>query len=156
GAALGFAMLVRSRRLRLPLALLTSAAIVAESWVSGMPVEAAPADLCPPPAERASALLVLPLGGTGNDLRAMYQGLAWSMPVVNGYSGHTPPHYQSLRYGLAERDHNMLAELSSRGNLYVLINDAEDSDGRWRSFVSEHPGAVPLSTCPGRHLYKIR
>ena len=45
------------------------------------------------------------------DVAAVYRSLEHHHPVVNGYSGYAPPHYEILRIGLRLGDTSLLDEI---------------------------------------------
>ena len=44
-----------------------------------------------------AVVLELPADDSGVNIAAMYRAIQHGRPLVNGYSGHTPPHYGLLR-----------------------------------------------------------
>jgi hypothetical protein len=81
-----------------------------------------------------AAVLELPLGDTYRDVAAMYRATMHGLPIVNGYSGFEPRHYQALRLALDERDETALEALASRGPLVVASDRRADPHGerdRW-------------------------
>jgi hypothetical protein len=120
---------------------IVAAGILADTWVPGIPLGAVPESWSPPPGV-FSAVLELPLGGTGDDVTAMYHTLRHHLPTINGYSGYAPPHYTALHIALEERDVTALDGLAARGPLLVAADSSRNGD--WPGFVRRLPGATPL------------
>jgi hypothetical protein len=54
----------------------------------------------PPPGLTADMVIELPAYGWVEHAQAMYRGMIHGRPVVNGYSGYVPPHFQRLQADL--------------------------------------------------------
>jgi hypothetical protein len=118
------------------------AGILADTWVPGIPLASVPGSWNPTPARGFAAVLELPLGGTGEDVAAMYHTVRHHLPTVNGYSGYAPPHYEALRIALANRDETALDSLASSGPVLVAADKSKDGD--WPGFVRGHRDVRPL------------
>ncbi len=142
-AALAFSRLSArgSRRTSVALAIVV-AGILADTWVPGIPLAPVPDTWNPPPARGFAAVVELPLGGTGEDVAAMYHTIRHHLPTINGYSGYAPPHYDALRIALANRDETALDSLASSGP--VLVAADRNKDGDWPGFVRGLRGATSL------------
>jgi hypothetical protein len=134
----------RMQRSRLALAVLISAGVLADGWLTAMPLAAAPqvwnVEHCEQ-ARSSAPMVELPLGYSFDDVAAMYRAMGHGRPIVNGYSGYFPPHYAALRFGLLERDPDILTQLASHGVTDVFINREKDREGEWERFVSGHSGS---------------
>lgn len=71
--------------------------LVVDGWVV-VPVVAVPPP--PPPGLTADMVIELPAYGWVENVQAMYRGMTHGRPVVNGYSGYVPPHFQRLQVDL--------------------------------------------------------
>lgn len=155
-AGLGFDRLQPRRAgRRLVVAALLSGAIVAEGWLSEMPIASAPerwGEVEPADSERA--LLELPLGPEW-DAAATFRAAHHRRRVVNGVSGYDPPHYGLLQIGLNTQDPSVLLALASLGPLDVVVNGAADEDGRWARYVSSVPGAERALDDGTRTMYRM-
>jgi hypothetical protein len=142
-ASLAFSRLTSagSRRTAAVLAVV-AAGIVADAWVPRLPVGAVPDVWSPARAQGVAAVLELPLGGTGEDVSAMYRTVFHHRPTINGYSGYSPPHYDALRAALTNRDDTALDALASGGPL-LLVAD-KDKGGDWPAFVRNYRSATPV------------
>ena len=103
----------------------------------------------------SAAVLELPLGDVGADIAAVYSWSGHGHRVVNGYSGYSPPHYEVLRAGLAERDDSALTALTGFAPIVVVIQPQRDPDGAWAAFAAAHAGAVPLASPDGQLFYLL-
>jgi hypothetical protein len=70
----------------------------------------------------------------------MYRAMQHGRPLVNGYSGHTPPHYTVLSTATERGDPSAVAELARGRPLVILVNDRLDADGSLRRLVETLPG----------------
>ena len=119
-----------------------AAGILADTWVPGIPLGAVPDVWNPARARDFATVLELPLGGTGEDVAAMYRTIWHHRPTINGYSGYAPPHYAKLMAALANRDDTTFDELASDGPLLVVAD--KDKGGDWAAFVRGYRGATPV------------
>jgi hypothetical protein len=116
-------ILPRSRRFSVPAAALIIVGLLADGWLETMPLVPLPSRFPLPPA-RDAIVLELPLDDPDVGVSAMYRAISHGRPLVNGYSGHFPPH------------HGLLATALRRGDPTALL----DPEGEWRSFVQEAGG----------------
>jgi hypothetical protein len=142
-AALAYARLTSpgSARARVAAAVVV-AGILGDTWVGGVPLAPVPPTWNPTHAEGFAGVLELPLGGTGDDVAAMYRAVSHRHSAVNGYSGYSPTHYRVLRAGLDERDDSVLDAIAVGGPLLLVADKTKD--GNWASFARTHPGTAPL------------
>ncbi len=100
--------------------------------------------------EPASAVVLeLPLGPPDFDLRAMYYSTVHWRPVVNGYSGFTPPHYPRLVTALSQITRHpeaALAALRASGASHVIVHEGAyvGEEGPASAAVLRAAGAVEL------------
>jgi len=142
---------------RLAFAAIVSLGVLADTWLSAMPL----ADIPKPfralacAGTTSSPVVELPLGHTYPDVAAMYRQMSHGRPLVNGYSGYFPPHYAALRFGLTLRDPDVLTQLARYGVTDVIVDREPDPDGRWDQYVSSHPHARLVCTEGQQTLYRI-
>src|SRR5688572_28903530 len=155
--AIVFARLTeRLGRMSLAALFIVAFGVLADTWMSRMPLAAAPKTFAALECGKAGGPIVeLPLGDTYPDVAAMYRQMSHGRPLVNGYSGYFPPHYAALRFGLMLRDHDMLTELAARGITDILVDRATDADGRWDQYVASHSGAALVCTAGKQSLYHV-
>jgi hypothetical protein len=87
-----------------------------------------------------AAVIEIPPDSTSVNLAAMYRSISHRHPLVNGYSGHVPPHYQILTLALARGDTSALVPLARRRPLVILVNDAQDPGREYRRMIEAVPG----------------
>jgi hypothetical protein len=92
------------------------------------------------PAVRGAAVLELPPDAGIVNTAAMYRAMQHERPLVNGYSGHTPPHYAVLSTAIARGDPSVLDELARGRPLVLMVADRMDADGALRRLVESRPG----------------
>jgi hypothetical protein len=156
-AALGLAFLTaRWSRRRRSLAMTAVGALVLwDGWITALPLHPlpAPSHLL---AEAAGDEPLLEVPGCGyEDAAVLYRALFHRRPLVNGFSGHVPPHYVVLCLGLARRDESVLAPLLARGALAVRIDHGRDADRTWRRWMEAFPGARTMGTSDTETLYLL-
>lgn len=94
-------------------------------------------------------LAELPLGYPDFDQRAIFYSTVHWKPIVNGYSGFTPPHYGRLTAVLSEIPRHAdisLATMREMGVTHVLVHEAAYTDGEGvaTSALLLRSGAVEL------------
>jgi hypothetical protein len=132
--ALAFNRLRLHETARRALAAALLVGITADGLISNLALPAVPDMWTALPADGFAAVLELPLGDTFRDIIATYRAISHRHPIVNGYSGFEPAHYQALRLALDERDETVLDALASRGPLLVASDRRADPNGerdRW-------------------------
>ena len=119
-----------------------SAIVIAGLLVDGMtqpvPLVVPPRKLILPPSQHA-AVIELPVNQDVG-VRAMYRSIFHRRPLVNGYSGHTPPHLIVLAQSLSRRDSSALLYLARRRPLVIVVNNQRDPDRVFESMVASLPG----------------
>ena len=155
--AMVFARLTeRLGRMTLAAVAVVAFGVLADTWMSRMPLAGTPKQFAALECGKAGGPIVeLPLGHTYPDVAAMYRQMSHGRPLVNGYSGYFPPHYAALRFGLTLRDHDVLTELAARGITDIIVDREPDPDGRWDKFVASHPRAALVCTVGKQSLYHV-
>jgi hypothetical protein len=126
-------------------------ALLADAWIRTMPLEQAPEPWPRGTAQTTGAILALPLGHPGDDLKTMYRAIQYGRPIVNGYSGYFPPWYPPLRVGLEARDPAMLEELSALGVSEIVVDTSIDADGAQDAYARTR--AARLNPAGGRFAF---
>jgi hypothetical protein len=108
-----------------------------------------------------SVLAELPLGYPDFDQRAMFYSTVHWKPLVNGYSGFTPPHYDRLTAVLSEIPRHAdlsLGTLRELGVTHVIVHEAAyvDGEGVATSAVLRQSGAVELFRDGHDVLFQLR
>lgn len=133
---------------RLAATAIVAAALLVDGWIEPMPLVVPPQRVLIEAPEGAP-VLELPPDDPMLNVAAMYRALSHGRPLVNGYSGHTPRHYDLLATYLHRRDPSILAHYTRGTSLAVIVNRAEDADREWRHFVESAGGRLTQETGVG-------
>ena len=115
------------------------AGLLADGATEPVPVLTPPGRIALPNATNP-AVVELPLDNIYVSVAAMYRGIAHGQPVVNGYSGHFPPHYNVLSLSLARGDTSGLIFLARRRPQVIIVNDLLDPGHGYRKMIEGIPG----------------
>jgi hypothetical protein len=126
---------------RLASAGIIAAGLFVDGWIRPMPLEVPPARVILPDAPNA-LVLELPPDDLIVDVPAMYRAMLHGRPLVNGFSGHRPPHYGLLATSLMRGDPSPLTYLAAGRPLIVIVHRRLDPRGEWRGLVEQAGGAV--------------
>ncbi len=157
-AGLGLAR-VAARSSRAATALAAGVAIlaVADGWPREFPLAELPA----PPHEAVIRLagegrrvIELPMHDPERDTAAMYRGMLHGAPVVNGYSGHVPPHYMLLERAASERDPDVLTGLARPTGLVVRVDMTSPQAADLVEWVRQ-AGGQPIASDGQRSIYLV-
>jgi hypothetical protein len=154
GAGLALAVLQR---------VISGSRILTAVALAGLAIDGAmqPMPLAVPPPrtilpDSADALVLeLPADDGRMNVAAMFRAMGHGRPIVNGYSGYTPPHYTILGLALRRGDASPLASLTRSHPLIVLVNDQYDSGGDFRRMVAAWPSAELLGASSGGTLFRL-
>jgi hypothetical protein len=122
---------------------LAGAAVIAGLLVDGM---TRPVPVVPPPGKailpgsRQAAVMELPIDNADISVQAMYRSTFHRQPLVNGYSGHFPPHYKVLSLSLWRGDPSALFYLARRRPLVIIVNDRLDDGRSFKQMIEAVPG----------------
>jgi hypothetical protein len=154
-AALSFATLRRLMpTVGLALFPLAAAGLVLDGWVSPMPMG--------PPSESWATVEatghtepILELPSPREDYPSTYRTWTHGRRTINGVSGHNPPHYEALLYGLGRKDPATLAALASLTSFEVILDRAGDPDGAIARYVAAAQGATLVGADHKRVIYRV-
>ncbi len=133
---------------------LVAGGTLVDGWMRPLPL-ALPPGRVELPGVNGAAVIELPLGDAAIDTAAMYRAMFHRLPLVNGYSGHTPPHYAILSIALRRGDPSALTELARGRPLIVLVNGARDGHEAMGRLVQSLPGIEPLGGLAGGLIYAL-
>ena len=117
------------------------AGLLLDGWPRSFPVLTAPPLRPSPPG--SAARLDLP-STDFKDASALYQQMFDPIPLYNGFSGYSPPHYGGMRAMLDDGDDRIFTVLAARGPLGVVVDHAGDADGALRHRILAVPGAAAV------------
>ena len=89
-----------------------------------------------------SAVLEIPTDDPLVNAAAMYRQITHRRPLVNGYTGHTPPHYSVLTFALARSDTSILTALANDRPIVIIVNDRADANRGFKKLIETIPGAT--------------
>jgi hypothetical protein len=154
-AGLGFVLIApNDGRRRSLAAIFAVAGLLVDGWTRAMPLVPPPGRVMLPET-REAVLLDLPADDASIDVAAMYRQTEHGRAIVNGYSGHTPPHYAILSLALRRRDPSVITELARGRSLLISVNPTLDTDGAPREIVNGLPGIEPLGASSGGALFLL-
>jgi hypothetical protein len=111
-----------------------------DGWMEPMPLLPPPGRLMLSNVPADAAILELPLDEPLVSINAMYRALVHRRPLINGYSGHFPPHFRILTDALRRQDPSPLLELARGRPLVIIVNDRLDRAQHLRTLVESLPG----------------
>lgn len=139
-SSLAFRRLAPSRCVaRWAFAAVIVAGLSIDGWMRAMPLAPPPGRVILPEAPH-SVVVELPVDEGIVSTAAMYRAMSHGRPLINGYSGYTPPHYSILSLALRRHDPSVLPELARGRPLVIAINERYDQDGAFRRLVEGLPG----------------
>jgi hypothetical protein len=92
------------------------------------------------PGPHQAAVMELPIDNTDIGIGSMYRSMFHGRPLVNGYSGHFPPHYNVLSLSLWRGDISALFYLARRRPLIILVSDRLDQSRSFKEMIQGVPG----------------
>src|SRR5260370_35287743 len=112
------------------------AGIIADTWMTHLPLPAVP-DFWPGArADGFAAVLELPLGDVFPDLAATYRVTNHHHPLMNVNSGSEPPHYFTLRTALSEHDPAIFDGLPAGGRALIVVDRLADHHPGWGTVLA--------------------
>jgi hypothetical protein len=156
-AALAYGALSRSRAARPFILAVAIAGLLVDGWLISVPMVPAPERAWPvvePPGAGRPPVLELPLRERTRDLAAQFRSIEHRRRVVNGVSGHDPPHYALVAEALERRDPEIVQALATLGTFEIVVERSTDPDS-WDAFVSGLPGVRLIASDADRAAYKV-
>jgi hypothetical protein len=97
----------------------------------------------------ASIMVELPVGTSDVNVDAMHRAMQHGLPLVNGYSGHTPEHYSVIALCLQRGDPSILTYFARERQVVAVVHRQHDSDRGWRALVQRAGGVLLEETGVG-------
>jgi hypothetical protein len=139
-AGLSFARIApRDRNRGLLFGALAIAGLCIDGWLRPMPLATPPGRVILPHIPDA-IVLELPADEGIVDVGAMYRQTQHGLPIVNGYSGHMPPHFRIFTMAIRRGDPSVIPAIAGGRPIVISVNDALDRDGAVRRLVEGLPG----------------
>ncbi|MCA1562541.1 MAG: hypothetical protein LC753_11915 [Acidobacteria bacterium] len=154
-AGLAVHQITPSRRAaRFALATVAIAGIALDGWYERMPLMAPPGRVVLPDVPHA-AVFELPPDDTFVSVMSMYRGIFHGRPLINGYSGHMPPHYTIVSLALRRGDPSAVLELARGRPLILLLSSRSDPSGQLQRLVEALPGIERRDVSSGGNTYVL-
>ncbi len=154
-AGLAFCTLMRrTTRARIAIGMVCFTGLFFDCWMRPMPLAGPPGRLVLPEAASA-AVIELPADDAAVNVAAMYRAIYHGRPLINGYSGYTPPHYSILTLGLRRDDPSIATELARGRPLVIVVSDRADPAHEWRRYVEALPGIEARGAGSGGLVYVL-
>ena len=133
---------------RVTAAVLIVAGLFVDGWIDAVPLSAPPGRaFLHAPAD--SLVIELPVSDDAVSTSAMYRAIIHRRPLVNGYSGHVPPHYALFGWSLAHGDPTVLDHFARGRPLVVVVHRIQDPKGDLRRMVEDAGGVLQEETGVG-------
>jgi hypothetical protein len=144
-----------SSRVRRAIAALVIAGCLADGWTEPLPLIPPPGRLTLTGVPENAAILELPPDDRSLSLNAMFRALSHQHPLVNGYSGYIPPHYQVLGLSIRRDDPSAVIELARGRPLLAVVSEEFDRGGDIQALVESIPGVARLGSGNAGRLFLI-
>jgi hypothetical protein len=128
--------------------------LLADGMTYPIPLAAPPGKIILPGSEQVT-VIELPADNAEVSRRAMYRSIFHQRPLINGYSGHTPPHYEVLTESLGRGDFSGLLYFARLRPLVIIVNDLFDPGRGYRKMVEEIPGIQPQGITAGGSTFLL-
>lgn len=149
------AYLANRRAIGRALIALLVAGLVVDGWTESLPLIPPPGRLTLTGVPANAAVLELPPDDRLLSLYAMYRGLFHQHPLVNGYSGYIPPHYEILGLSIRRDDPTAVIELARGRPLLAIVSEQFDPGGYIRNLVQSLPGVSRIGSGNAGALYLV-
>ena len=107
------------------------------------------------PAPAGAAVIELPADDARVEVAAMYRQMEHERPIVNGYSGYSPPHYTILSLALRRGDSSPLRYLAAGQPLIVVVNDQLDTGGDFKRMVEGLPSIEWIGVTSAGTVFRL-
>jgi hypothetical protein len=134
-------------------ATLALAGLACDGWMRPLPLAAPPPRVLLPPDD--ASVLELPADDARANVGAMYRAIEHGRPIVNGYSGYTPPHYAILSLALRRGDSSPLTYLARGRPLIIIVNDQYDAGGEFKKMVEALPSIERVDSTSAGTVFRL-
>jgi hypothetical protein len=145
---------VAAGRIRVLAASLIVAGLLVDGMTRAVPVVPAPGRVIVPTTQRA-AVLELPLDDVDVSIRSMYRSIFHGLPLVNGYSGHFPPHYGVLSLSLWRGDTSPLFFYARRRPLVIFVDGQVKHAASFKKLIEDVPGIQSLGASSAGSIFLL-
>jgi hypothetical protein len=144
-----------SKRWSRAIAALMIVGLLVDGWTESLPLIPPPGRLTLTGVPQNAAILELPPDDRLLSLYAMNRALSHHHPLVNGYSGYVPPHYQVLGLSIRRDDPTAIIELARGRPLLAVVSEQFDQGGYLRTLVESIPGVSRIGSGNAGLLFLI-
>jgi len=137
-----------------PLAAVVVAGLLLDGWTVPMPLRPPPGRF-ELPAVNDAIVVELPLDDTSVNTAAMYRAMLHGRPRLNGYSGHTPPHFRMLESAVRREDPSALQFFARGRPLVIVVNGKADENGDMLRFVRSLEGIDEYGTSTAGSVFVL-
>jgi hypothetical protein len=128
-----------ARRARAAFILIVLAGLITDGMMERVPLVVPPARLALEDND-GSTVFEIPADDPMVNAAAMYRQISHQRPLISGYTGHTPPHYDVLAFALARSDTSIVTALARHQPLTIVVNDRADANRGFRKLIETMPG----------------
>jgi hypothetical protein len=158
-AGLGLTRLVSAlsgrRVARACLASVVLAGLFVDGWMLPVPLQLPPGRQVLQDIPANAAVLEVPPDEILINVFAMYRALFHRRPLINGYSGHVPAHYDILGQSLRRGDPSAVLELARGRPLAIIVSDRFDAGGEFRAMIEGLPGVTRTGSGSAGSVYLL-
>ena len=126
-----------------------------DGWMLPIPLQLPPGRQILQDIPENAAVLEVPPDEVPINVFAMYRGLFHRRPLINGYSGHVPPHYDILGQSLRRGDPSAVLELARGRPLAIIVSDRYDASGDYREMIEALPGVTRTGSGSAGSVYLL-
>ena len=131
------------------------AAVAVDGWTVPVPLRATPGRLELPEVNDA-VVIELPVADSRVNTAAMYRSMLHGRPLLNGYSGHTPPHFRILEAAMTREDPSALLFFARGRPLIIVVNGRSDENGDALRFVRRIEGIEEHGSSTAGSIFVLR
>ncbi len=144
----------RARGRRAAFAAIVMAGLLADGWMSAMPLVTPPSRVVFPDVPNA-VVVELPPEDPEVGVWSMYRSMFHGRPVVSGYSGHLPPHTLHISMALYHGDPSPLTFLAQQRPLIIVLDERRDREGVLEPLVRGLPRIQPHASTGAGRVYVL-
>lgn len=131
------------------------ALLVFDGWTPRLTTASLPAPIALDGLARGLPVLELPVGDVYVETAALLRATAHGHPLINGFSGYYPPHYDFLKQALADPDAGVFHALEQFGPLAVVVDRPRDAGHVIENTMDGLPQARLVTRGPRAAVYAL-
>jgi hypothetical protein len=154
-AGLALAALTRARAFATAIAIVACAGAVVDSFLEPVPIATPPPRIALDQVPPDAMVIEIPVDDLHVSVGAMYRSINHRHSLINGYTGHIPPHYAILGLALRRGDTSVLTSMARLAPLAIVVNPAADQDGDFRKMIEEIRGVSLLNVSAAGPIFLL-